>query len=394
MLRVLQCKERSDNLRPLVSSDEDLRIFVDTLRNGKPKAKNRVLAVLAVGRGMSCRSVSHILHLSRNTVTSYCSIYKLYGCARLLNGFHDRLRKSDDELLQNTLFSVLHTPPTAYGINRTTWRMPDLRRVLAEKGQKACPEVIREIIKAAGYSWKKGPESANQHGPQYQEKLAKIQAILSALGPNERFFSIDEYGPFAVKMQGGRSLMPPGRVRVIPQRQKSKGSLIITAALELSTNQVTHFYSEKKNTAEMIRLLEILVKQYAGDGQGSISPGTPPRGMRRSCSTSESNRSTRRNTGPSTGRPWWNWPPCLPAQVPQRDRIGLQRDGPSHHPQQRLRVSGGMQGGDRPAFRRAERVLPGEPEEGGPNHLGQGEYSQHVLSSNNCKNRDHFFYGI
>jgi hypothetical protein len=52
-------------------------------------------------------------------------------------------------------------------------------------------------------------------------------------------------------------------VRVIPQRQKSKGYLIITAALELSTNQVTHFYSEKKNTAEMIKLLEILVKQYA-----------------------------------------------------------------------------------------------------------------------------------
>ena len=54
-----------------------------------------------------------------------------------------------------------------------------------------------------------------------------------------------------------------GQVRVVPQRQKSKGSLIITAALELSTNQVTHFYSEKKNTAEMIKLLEILVKQYA-----------------------------------------------------------------------------------------------------------------------------------
>lgn len=190
-------------------------------------------------------------------------MYRIYGCARLFKGFHDRLSKSDDELLQNTLFSVLHTPPSAYGINRTTWRMADLRRVLAEKGQKACPEVIREIIKAAGYSWKKARKVLTSTDPQYQEKLAKIQSILSTLGPNERFFSIDEYGPFSVKMQGGRSLTPPGTVRVIPQRQKSKGSLIITAALELSTNQVTHFYSDKKNTAEMIKLLEILVKQYA-----------------------------------------------------------------------------------------------------------------------------------
>jgi DDE superfamily endonuclease len=40
--------------------------------------------------------------------------------------------------------------------------------------------------------------------------------------------------------------------------------LIATAALELSTNQVSHFYSEKKNTDEMIRLLELLISQYRG----------------------------------------------------------------------------------------------------------------------------------
>ena len=45
---------------------------------------------------------------------------------------------------------------------------------------------------------------------------------------------------------------------------QSKGSLIATAALELSTNQVTHFYSEKKNTDEMIRLLDLLISQYRG----------------------------------------------------------------------------------------------------------------------------------
>jgi transposase len=53
-------------------------------------------------------------------------------------------------------------------------------------------------------------------------------------------------------------------VRTIPQRQKSKGSLICTAALELSTNQVTHFYSSKKNTSEMIKLMNILLEKYRG----------------------------------------------------------------------------------------------------------------------------------
>jgi len=48
----------------------------------------------------------------------------------------------------------------------------------------------------------------------------------------------------------------------VPQRQKSKGYLIITAALELSRNQVTHFYSPKKNTQEMIKMMDLLRTRY------------------------------------------------------------------------------------------------------------------------------------
>jgi hypothetical protein len=37
----------------------------------------------------------------------------------------------------------------------------------------------------------------------------------------------------------------------------------VTAALELSENQVIHFYSENKNTNEMLKLLELLLVKYA-----------------------------------------------------------------------------------------------------------------------------------
>jgi hypothetical protein len=93
--------------------------------------------------------------------------------------------------------------------------------------------------------------------------FAKLLRTGPSLGPKEKFFSVDEFGPFAVKKRGGRSLVRRGHVRTVPQRQKSKGCLIVTGALELSTDQVTHFYSEKKNTTEMIRLLDILIEQYA-----------------------------------------------------------------------------------------------------------------------------------
>ena len=41
-----------------------------------------------------------------------------------------------------------------------------------------------------------------------------------------------------------------------------KGSLTLVGALELSTNQVTHFYANRKSTAEMIELMHILLDKY------------------------------------------------------------------------------------------------------------------------------------
>lgn len=66
-------------------------------------------------------------------------------------------------------------------------------------------------------------------------------------------------------MQGGRTLVAKGEERTYPQWQKSKGTIIVTAALELSTNQVTHFYSKNKNTTEIIKLLNLLLKKYKNE---------------------------------------------------------------------------------------------------------------------------------
>ena len=92
-----------------------------------------------------------------------------------------------------------------------------------------------------------------------------ITKILQNLKADEKFFSVDEFGPFAIKIQGGKSLVMKGQLRSIPAYQQSKGSLIATAALELSENQITHFYSKHKNTTEMIKLLDILLEKYANE---------------------------------------------------------------------------------------------------------------------------------
>ena len=58
---------------------------------------------------------------------------------------------------------------------------------------------------------------------------------------------------------------PRGIQPTVPQWQKSRGCMIMTAALELSGNQVTHFYSAKKNTGEMIRMMDVLIERYGTD---------------------------------------------------------------------------------------------------------------------------------
>jgi hypothetical protein len=118
------------------------------------------------------------------------------------------------------------------------------------------------MIKAAGYKWRTARVVLTSHDPEYREKLDHLKSILANLGEDDRFFSVDEFGPFSLKMKGGRRLVGPLEFPEVPQYQKSKGCLILTAGLELSRNQVTHFYSEKKNSLEMIRLLKVLLDEY------------------------------------------------------------------------------------------------------------------------------------
>ncbi|MEO7676226.1 MAG: hypothetical protein ABIV39_05625 [Verrucomicrobiota bacterium] len=134
---------------------------------------------------------------------------------------------------------------------------------MSKQGILISETTIRWTVKAAGYTWRKAAEVLTSNDPEYQEKLERIKSVLSTLGENDRFCSIDEYGPFAIKMKGGTKLVGPGEHPHVPQFQKSKGCIIVTAALELSRNQVTHFYSKAKNTTEMVKLLDVLLEKYS-----------------------------------------------------------------------------------------------------------------------------------
>ncbi|HYL11636.1 MAG TPA: IS630 family transposase [Terriglobales bacterium] len=236
--------------------------LVNGMRSGPSPQRKKAMAVLSLERGIKCSLVRSFLHLSKRSTRSYWERYRHGSTVALFAKRMNPHRKSQDERIRQTVFALLHSPPSVHGINRTTWKLTDLQRILREHGQSISRDLIIAIIKDTGFKWRKARVVLTSRDPNYQAKVEMIVKILSELKSDEAFFSIDEFGPFAVKKRGGRKRVAPGEDYTVPQRQKSKGCLIITAALELSRNQVTHFYSDRKNTQEMIKIMDLLRIQY------------------------------------------------------------------------------------------------------------------------------------
>lgn len=265
MISLIQGQFGSEEVRRAIGdaiSLEDVNNLLTCICNEPLKYRNRAVAVLSYHRHIRLGHVAAFLGVTHSSVDDWVRRFTQHGCDSLLPVRRGCCRPND-KTYRDAVFEILHAPPSAHGFNRTTWRLQDIHSTMRQRGLPIAQSSIRKIIKDAGYRYRKARKVLTSTDPNYEEKLKEITRTLQSLGPKEKFFSIDEYGPFAIRIKGGRSLVPMGHPRTIPQRQRSKGTLIITAALELSTNQITHFYSSAKNTAEMLKMLHRLVDQYA-----------------------------------------------------------------------------------------------------------------------------------
>ena len=243
---------------------EELQRLYESAFNEPRHIRRRALTIIFDLYGISIPMISEFLFLSQKTIRRYIKRFKEGGATRLLKRGYKASKKEEDVTYRERVLTLIHSPPAAYGINRTTWTIDLIKDVLAKQGYIAGKNTIPKILRNAGYRYRKAKKVLTSNDPKYREKVRNITRILSSLGPDDRFFSIDEFGPFAVKKRGGRRFVRYDHHPTVPQWQRSKGSLIVTAGLELSRNQITHFYSTKKNTEEMIKLLELLIEKYAG----------------------------------------------------------------------------------------------------------------------------------
>jgi hypothetical protein len=53
--------------------------------------------------------------------------------------------KENDEDLKKAIFCLLHEPPSLSGVNRTTWKKADIKKILAERGFPVIDPAIKKF---------------------------------------------------------------------------------------------------------------------------------------------------------------------------------------------------------------------------------------------------------
>ena len=113
--------------------------------------------------------------------------------------YRDRIPRHLREDVQSVVSKTLHEPPSVYGINQTTWTINLLTSIINNGSSglefKVTRSNVSHTIRAMGYRFRKTKEVLPSNDPDYKKKLRKITRTLQRLGPADRFFSIDEYGP-------------------------------------------------------------------------------------------------------------------------------------------------------------------------------------------------------
>ena len=134
MRAVLQKEISDEELRREVGDLPELAPLLQRLYDGRLSDRNRSMVVLAKQRDLGKRVVCAFLSIDKKTYLKYLRLFKHGGTAALFARQTKSSRKFDDEALKKAVFSLLHEPPSNYGINRTSWKMPTSAGSCARKG--------------------------------------------------------------------------------------------------------------------------------------------------------------------------------------------------------------------------------------------------------------------
>jgi transposase len=231
--------------------EEDKRQLV--LWRGSNDKRNWQKAVTVLeNRSLVLEEIAKKVEAPIDVIQGWITTYNHLG----LTGLNPQRKKRDPgkrgaavELKKTRILALIHGRPQASAINRASWNLPSLAAAYRLRYEETISEsTVGRLIRTAGYKVKKARRVLSSPDPEYREKVDLVLSTLRNLQQNELFFFIDELGPLRVKKYGGRAFVHGKDILSIPQEQGHKGSVIMSGALNATTNQVSWLYSSAKDT--------------------------------------------------------------------------------------------------------------------------------------------------
>ena len=247
-------------------TDAEGRELQRIVRRGSGKSDNsvvkwrRALVVLASAGGNDVAVIAGMVQTSPDRVREMIHRFNERGMSSLdpawAGGRPRRITTTDRELI----VSSATARPAALGQPFTRWSIRKLQDYLATKrGRRVAvsAERLRQILGEehitfqATKTWKESPD------PLREEKLARIEHVLEH--ERDRTFAFDEFGPLAIKPEGGSAWARRGK----PQRlranyHKPHGTRQLFAWYSVGDNRLAGRVETRKGAAPTLRALEAI----------------------------------------------------------------------------------------------------------------------------------------
>jgi hypothetical protein len=220
-----QGKLQISDLPAHAKAHESISDILGSCKSGALARRNKALLALAIVCRLSLGDLAKYPVASSASLYRWKQIFVASGYRGLMETIPRKNQRFKDQKLTSVIFKILHEPPELYGFHRTNSRQVDLYAALKNIGTRVSIWTIRRAIRANGYQWRKAKKVLTSNDPEYRLKVDNIKRILCELSDDECFFSIDEYGPFNVRIMPGRKLCGPEEFPSVPQWQKGRGTL-------------------------------------------------------------------------------------------------------------------------------------------------------------------------
>lgn len=245
-------------------TDEEKKVLLRYKASKHKWHSRRATAILMINDGKSLMEIIEKTNSPENTIYRWLHKFKLEGVNFVKVKVNNPSREKIQTEKQTRVIDIIHKTPALFGINRTTWTYGAISEAyLAEYGTSISESQIQRIIQNTNYTWRRAKKVLTSPDPEYKTKVEKLLETLQGLKCDERFFFIDEVGPYRVKKYGGRILVPRDQTITELEGGKSRGRIQFVAALEAVTNQLIWLFTPDKGARSMVRLLEKIIKEYA-----------------------------------------------------------------------------------------------------------------------------------